>query len=509
MADATTRSEIPVGMSWRLLRIIVVVGCAIWAGCQDPETEQAGNSGNYRGPRDNTGFDYDYDYDADFYAAQTGTFISRDLAPVDEVGAWDAQPHTFSRTYHVRPPDETYGTGDGSSWTNALSGLPPALERDAKYFVAAGDYYDGPYDDDRFFQVEFEVPHDGERYVGIFKATGADHGSEDGWDEATLGHGQARFGPLSIVTGYLIIDGQVGNLGDRDSYGISFTNRDCSQRWAPVDFPWNCTATNVALRSLDVGHCGHRPDPTNGAETAIYSFAAGVSRLVVKNSSVRDAFRGLLFLQNSADILVEGNVFARAGLHHETAALAFRDSRDIVVRRNAIIDAYANYVSVQGSSNVAITGNVIRRTREQWDIWAAINITGAARDVSITNNTFFNLEGLNVGVRAEDAASGIQIINNLWAAARTNQIMLSGTHSHNAFYDNTRDGDDLSAALDEDTKQVLASDPFVDAPAGDLRLTRPTDAGQPLTGAASWDLNAAPRGADGTWDRGADEYEAP
>lgn len=455
------------------------------------------------------GFNYNYNYNSNFYSDETGTVIGDDLTPVDDIGSWDAEPHTFSETFHVRPPGEVYGAGDGSSWTNAFSGLPDELIRGARYLVAAGEYYDGPWSD-RFFHHVFDHATEGEQYIGVFKATPDDHGSEDGW-EPSMGQGQARFGPVAIITGYLVIDGRVGISGDNDAYGISITARDCENRQdAAITFPWNCEATNVSLRHLDVGDCGHRPDPTNGAETAIYSYAEGVVRFALKQSYIHDAFRTILLLQNSQDIFIEGNTFARAGLHHESATLDMRNNQDMVIRRNVLIDSYGVFIQFQRTSNVHFHGNVLRRTLEDWPVWAAIYLPEGGSNVYIYNNTFYNLDGLNTGVRAspEDGVSNLQVVNNLWAGSRAGQIMLCGSHEHNAFFDNLRSDESFSLdeLIEESTKQILTSDPFVNGEAGDLRLVAPTESGRDLGASYQWDLAGVQRGMDGVWDRGAYEY---
>jgi hypothetical protein len=485
------------------LALLVLAGAAQALGCGDD-----GGPGHQSDAM--PGFDYAYDYEANFYSDQTGTFIGPDHGPSEPVGRWDETPQTFSRTFHVRPPGATYGSGDGSSWTNAFSGLPEDLVRDAKYYVASGEYYDGPWAD-RFFQYEFDDPLSGEQSIGIFKAVATDHGSDDGW-EASFGEGQARFAPISIITGHLVLDGQVGLGGDDDAYGISISSRDCDdERDGPITFPWNSEATNLSLRHLDVRGCGHRPDPTHGSADAIYSYTTGIDRFALRDSYVHDSFRGLLFLQGSRDVFVEGTTFARAGLHHEAFTIALRDTDDVVLRRNVLIDSYGDFIGLQGTSNVHLYGNVIRRTLPDWPIWAAIFITERGEDILIYNNTFYGLEGLNAGVRCEPEGlvHNLQVVNNLWAGSRVGQIMLHGNHDHNAFYDNLGyDGStSLDDAIDEPTKQVLAADPFVDGPAGDLRLAGPTAAGTTLASPYDWDLAGTRRGEDGVWDRGAYEYQ--
>jgi hypothetical protein len=50
------------------------------------------------------------------------------------------EEYSFNQTLFVRPPGSTYGTGDGSSWTNAFSDLPENLVRGTKYYLASGNY---------------------------------------------------------------------------------------------------------------------------------------------------------------------------------------------------------------------------------------------------------------------------------------------------------------------------------------------------------------------------------
>lgn len=468
-----------------------------------------GDGGGTAAPPDGgLGFEYAYDYDANFYVDEPGTVIGADPGVAEPVGAWDDAPRAYDRTLHVRPPGASYGAGDGSSWTDALAGLPAELERGTRYLLAAGEYYDGPWPG-RFFQHEFDEPEDGGRFIGLLKATADDHGSEDGW-EAAFGAGQARLGPLAVVTGHLVVDGRAGLGGDDDAYGISIASRECAGEAAgsPITFPWNCAATDVSFRHVDVRGCGHRPDPTHGSEDAIYSYANGVTRFALRHAYVHDSFRGLLFLQHSRDVLVEGTTFARAGLHHEAFTIALRDTDQVVVRRNVLIDSYGVFVSLQGAADVRLYGNVLRRTRADWPVWAAIHLSDRGARVLVAGNTFYGLEGLNTGVRDSAGIGGeLQVVNNLWAGCRAGQIMLDGTHEYNAFWDNDReDGTSLDERIEEATAQVLARDPFVDAARGDLRLAGPTAAGRVLAPPADWDLAGVRRGADGTWDRGAYEF---
>ncbi|MBN1607258.1 MAG: hypothetical protein JW940_11540, partial [Polyangiaceae bacterium] len=64
-----------------------------------------------------------------------------------------------------------------------------------------------------------------------------------------------------------------------------------------------------------------------------------------------------------------------------------------------------------------------------------------------------------------------------------------------------------SRAVEEDHVQVLRDDPFQDAPGLDFHLRTPTDSGRTLDVLYAQDPDGKTRGGDGSWDRGAFEYE--
>jgi hypothetical protein len=435
-----------------------------------------------------------------------------DDAVVDQIGAWEQTEPPYAQTFHVRPPGQTYGAGDGSTWDDALSGLPAQRQRGARYLFASGEYHDPAPGVIESFVLD--DPEQGEQFIGLYKATDADHGSDVGW-EAALDEGPAAFGPLSFVTGRYVVDGQRG--AGTEGFGFRIFHRDCAIRAtdfvaSPVFFPWDSETTYLALRRVDIEDCGTHDDPTTRSQDAIYTVNP-VSHLVLRDAYVHDAWRNLLFLQQAFDILIENVVFARAGLHHEASTMALRETRNVVVRRCTMIDSVNVYISLQGTRNVFITANVLTRTLADWDNWAGIHSGVPALNTLIAGNTFHALEGLNTGIRFDAEADGLRVINNLWTGNRANQIMLSGDHRSNAFWDNWRvDGAEPvshEGTIDEPTAAFLTADPHVDASALDLRLAHPTPAGETLDDPfVAEDRVGVPRGVDGTWDRGAFEYQA-
>jgi hypothetical protein len=159
-------------------------------------------------------------------------------------------------------------------------------------------------------------------------------------------------------------------------------------------------------------------------------------------------------------------------------------------------------------SNVTITGNVFTFTDDAWgEIYAAVESLEATRNVTVSNNTFYNLRGLNTGLRFDDAATELLVRNNLWANCTTNQIMLPEGADYDAFFNNWReDAYLIDERIEEPHVQVLTEDPFVDAAAGDLHLADPTQPGEALQRDLGADPDGTERGGDGSWDRGAFEH---
>jgi hypothetical protein len=89
-------------------------------------------------------------------------------------------------TFYVRAGAS--GNSSGSDWTNAYTDLPVSLQRGATYYMAAGNY--GPHN--------FNDPDSGTTVITIQAATGANHGTDTGWNSAY--QGQAVFSCASACS---------------------------------------------------------------------------------------------------------------------------------------------------------------------------------------------------------------------------------------------------------------------------------------------------------------------
>ena len=410
----------------------------------------------------------------------------------------------YEATYCVRPPGTVYGKADGSTWTDALSGIPDELERGARYLIASGDYRSAAHT-----TLEFDDAPDGDRYIGVEKATSQDHGSEEGWS-ASLAEGPARLDPFAIITSHYVFDGKTGSGASGHGFVLQVT--DCAAANAyTVAFPWNSESTHVVLRHMELGHCGDQ-GYDGPSHDSIYS-TRPLSDIWVERCYLHDANRTHMVMVGWSNVVVDGCTFARNGNQQESHTIAANDVNGLTLRGNVFEDSPSVFVVLRGTSNAAIHSNLFLLTySEGRGVYAAVDGPENNHDVVVYGNTFYKLFGLNSGIRFQEDSTGIEVFNNLWAGCRTNQIMLTGEHDYNAFFDNWRvEGGsyNLDERIEEDHAQVITQDPFVDGAAWDLRLAAPTEPGRTLPAPYDEDLLGQARGEDGTWDRGAYEYTAP
>jgi len=419
----------------------------------------------------------------------------------------NSKANTYSQTFYVRPPGTQYGIGDGSDWTNAFSDLPDDLVRDAKYYVASGIYHTGSSD---VYHI-FNDAEQGILYIGIIKATADDHGTEIGWQDS-FGQDTAQLGSIQFITGYYEIDGQVGS--GTQGHGFKLYTATCDTHQKAVYFPWNSTSTHIELRHINIGLCGSTT--FTAPQDAIYSHYA-VSDIIVSDCYIHDVNRVHMMMINWSDVLIEDNYFARSGHQQESHGLGMRDVSNITIRNNVFEDAKNGYINLREVTDVSIYSNVFKRSADgDFSVYALIDNYDYATNLFIYNNTIYNVQGLNAGVRIVGTRNNVQVYNNLWVGSRANQIQLTGTHDYNAFYDNWRVDSEGNLITDLDQQmidnnaephlQVFAENPLASPENGDFQLTFPTDSGLTLSAPFNYDPDGRLRGEDGVWDRGAYEF---
>jgi hypothetical protein len=426
------------------------------------------------------------------------------------------------------------GAGNGSDWQNAYPTLPATLVRGATYYIADGTYP----------SYTFRTPNAGTSLITLRKATGADHGTDIGWN-STFGDGQAVFGSFDLITGYLTIDGakrNESNWQDVASYGFKFPANGFTASASN-----GSSASNITIRYSDIGGpvgsvCGQSGVPAGS--TAFYVVgSSALSNWVVSRNHIHHT--EIPFLITEADNwTVEYN---HIGPSWQKETISGQGTSGWVVRHNKFIDnlifppaacqhggdgATAD-IGIRTSStennNWEIYGNVFGDT----GLYPNINRSGAiiqgncwndnatSPTVSgwkVYNNTFYNIHGN--WARILICGSNNVAVNNLWYRAGDPstrfEISGAGLTGQTSWCYNDLPGSpaNLCSAI-SGTKVLGSENPFVDVERLDFRLKAsfsgpsPVNAGTPLgTGFSNVDAFGNIRGADGGWDIGAYERVA-
>lgn len=139
------------------------------------------------------------------------------------------------------------GSKDGSTWGNAMAGLPATMTRGAVYYLADGNYGHG---------FAWNTPDSGTSTIEIRKAQSYDFGStgsgcstdlnsDSSWNPSTMGSSQAVWnsggsGTIgNISMDYLIVNGNGAPNGDTIGCGGVYANPPASMTSAPPN-PKGC-----------------------------------------------------------------------------------------------------------------------------------------------------------------------------------------------------------------------------------------------------------------------------
>jgi hypothetical protein len=169
--------------------------------------------------------------------------------------------------------------GDGTDWTSALSELPNDLVRGHTYVIGAGTYP----------AYNFDDGPEGDVVIRIVRATGADHGTDTGW-EASFGDGEATFGPLEFTEALYELDGREATrvVGDFQSTVVS------------ID------ADSITFRGVDVdgAFAMSNGEHSNGACTGM---SVSGDDVVVESSRIHDAADDGLVVSGSSNFTFSGS----------------------------------------------------------------------------------------------------------------------------------------------------------------------------------------------------------
>jgi hypothetical protein len=385
-----------------------------------------------------------------------------------------------------------------TSWSDACDSLDLAqdvVSRGETIWVGDGTYAGSWLD----------VATSGTTLITIKKATAAAHGTETGWS-STYGDGQASFGTITPITDYWVFDGATRDESDPPSswnttaaYGFaasSITVNTLSGHSACGDHvtirnvvlavsPSTCTEGGGWVDCDRPIYLGGFDSGTDGCYDWTISkfkvYASGEGQLAGAElvtieygyytaSIGKECFRGQV---HAKDITVRYNVFhdcCRPPAEGCTGEVAlFRNGGDPDVNEFEGFKAYGNIVWK--------TGDFSR---------ADYVFSAQAQDCKIYNNTVSD-NGDGSGQFACETGGGSDIRNNV--------TYLTGTQSSGCTADTC-----------SNNSNYTSSPPFTDAANGDFTLTEAL-VGASLSSPYNEDLTGATRGADGTFDRGAYEFD--
>ena len=296
--------------------------------------------------------------------------------------------------YYVRPGAQ--GSNDGSNWANAYSRFPETLSRGATYYIANGSYS----------QRSFSSAEVDAKTIVIMKATGREHGTDDGWQDV-FGNGVAEFTGILFESDWWILDGG-SQSGSGSSYGIKIANS--ADRVAMVTISGK--RSHITLRNIELAG---DPALTNRS-SGVYA-VQGPSHLFFQKCYLHDFFGVPFHLIDAAHVTIEHSLIARnkstAEWHSE--GIQARGCTDLTVRYNTWEDMNGTATIVSGSghsSGWSIYGNIFNRGNVGHGI-VADNMVDSIEDVTVSGNIIIGYRG-NAGMNFYKAKGRITVVDNVW-----------------------------------------------------------------------------------------------
>lgn len=385
---------------------------------------------------------------------------------------------------YVRPNGGSYGTENGSNWTNAFDGFSDVSWGDGAGNVSAGDTLyvaGGTYTETLVIGASGTYS---ETQVTVKRATTSEHGTDTGWSNDYDTEVTIDAHSISIQgRSYIMVDG----VTEDGFHIISSTINDTA-----VYVQNNCSYITLQYITID--------GATNGDDyrgIRIYNSNHVTVRYCVIENMPNDAF----VILTATDLLIEychiGPKIASATGQHGDGIEAYTCS-DVTFRYNTT--DWAGDMTQFGMSDTTIG---------RWDIHG-----------NIFTSTTSPGSGYVMKINSDDAPVGpMYFYNNtfyqLYLPFLTRSANTTGEYKNNIFYNNTKmAGSHLSHSynyygtgedIEEDNKQV-GGNPFVSTETFVLGSGfSAKDMGVDLGRTYNTDGSGNTRGRDGYWDMGAYE----
>lgn len=392
-------------------------------------------------------------------------------------------------------------------WNNAfdqLSSAEAAAARGDTIYVADGSYSG----------VTFNTANSGTTRIIVQKATVASHGTSTGWSDA-YGDGQAVFSSSLVMgSGYWTIDGATGGgPSDWECSNCGFYVNGSIDDPSPNS---DQNADSIIIRHIDID---------GGSVTA----ESGVHCVILDNQN--DFLMEYFFCHDigedvwkirytNSNITIQYGKVARsyqsAGAHGDLFEVpAGNVGGTFLVRWNYFEDVVGSYLfGVHEFSTVddyEVYGNILHFKNKGSDtgngtVGSLSGCSSCGWTIAFCNNTIAGtFSATNLGVNADDGGTFAGTFrSNLWYEASDGGYSFGYgglTQSHNSHYN--------MASVAGTSNENPTGNPFTAISSNDLSLTGATTAGD-TTGCPSGnsvDMFGTTRGADGTLDRGAIEFD--
>jgi hypothetical protein len=384
---------------------------------------------------------------------------------------------------------------DNSKVYDDFSGVEAAINRatNGEYtvYVADGNYTGGVWN----------ASASGTNWVRIEKATAAEHGTATGW---LSGYGDG----VATINGRLLIDTSYWEI---DGHGTNFTNWGFKME-VPADTSLDTQTVAINIRNggtnnITVQHVWiNIADPGTGVwNNGIGPQSGGGHHYTYRNIRVTGAGEDAFKIKGHSNLLeylwVDGRN-AGAGSHGDAVAgtNTYGSGGESSTIRYSIFDWQGAIFWFDGTAPGIhgpwyIYGNVLFGNQLGGE-------KGFDTSSGVTSLTLYGYHNTlyNLNVTSSAGITAGEFKNNIYylAGSSTGGGFAGASHDYNAF------SPDLSTG-GEPNAQVLATDPFNDAP-GDLTLSTATNCGVPLATTFEEDILGNTRGQDGCWDRGAYEF---
>jgi hypothetical protein len=413
---------------------------------------------------------------------------------------------------HVVTPSGS-GSFSGADWNNAIAGIPKTFVRGDSYYFADGIYGN----------LTVSTADSGTLVITLKKARRADHCTDVGYQDSTMGTGQASFTHIEPTTDYWTFDG-VDSTSSTTGHGFYVNGTLCT-----ISSCWDVVLNSVkyiTFRYIMVQGMGDGGTDVHIDENFRCLTSPNISLLY-----------SYIYNSSGAPVVMRGCnnfVMDHTWLYHNRSTstnhaegISDSGSSSAVISNSAFWDIEGTAVitelnagTVSSADNWQIFGNLFfyspnnANARKGYGngVIAVIN-NQEASNWYIYNNTVANITSamtLNVRVDFSASTGSVRYVyNNLWYNCAQANHFGNPAADYNTYLNTDPKTSDMGSHTVIQTSG--ASNPFVNISNKDFHLAASTANGASSASSLTFnnhDPDGITRGSGGIWDRGVYEFTA-